>query len=343
MLGYQDATYLLDRDAQLQVASSSESGSGGSAGRSATARFTRPFIAHASMAPSCAVAVSDDSRMTVWSHSQGIYGLRSDLTRVLGVGEDSVEVIHMEGPGVSVTTEPTMWRWMRHCWLEKYRGDRCDCSGHGPMNSPGSRTRLPWWSIWLHRWMRPDESWTGRTMAGVILTARGLDSRTASACWLLATSILRSSRRCGARFPSRPAACSAMPIPMYDVGAADVVGHLVPINTVRTSALRGLGTHANVFAIESFMDELAELADADPVEFRLRHLTDERARDVIEAVVELSGAPIGRTDANGHGYGLAFARYKNTSCYAAVVAEVEAESEVTAGQRVGGRRCGDWW
>ena len=91
----------------------------------------------------------------------------------------------------------------------------------------------------------------------------------------------------------------------------------------RTSSLRSLGAFANVFAIESFVDELASAIGADPVDFRLRHLDDRRARAVIEAAVAMAGgleAP-GGVDAPGRGLG--FARYKNSKAYVAVVAEIE--------------------
>jgi CO/xanthine dehydrogenase Mo-binding subunit len=96
---------------------------------------------------------------------------------------------------------------------------------------------------------------------------------------------------------------------------------------LRTSALRSLGGFANVFAIESFMDELASAAGRDPVEYRLAHLRDPRGRAVIEAVVRNSGwAGWDAPDSAGRGIG--YARYKNTSAYCAVVAEVEAVDEV---------------
>jgi CO/xanthine dehydrogenase Mo-binding subunit len=90
--------------------------------------------------------------------------------------------------------------------------------------------------------------------------------------------------------------------------------------------MRGLGAYGNVFAIESFMDELAHTIGADPVEFRLRHLADERARAVIEAAAEKVGWQTGqRLQGEGRGRGLAFARYKNRQCYAAVVVELRVD------------------
>ena len=88
---------------------------------------------------------------------------------------------------------------------------------------------------------------------------------------------------------------------------------------LRTSALRTLGAYANVFAIESFMDELAAAAGADPVAFRLAHLKDPRARAVIE-----KAAAQGRLEAGRDGRRPAaaaasrFASYKNLASYVAV-------------------------
>ena len=102
---------------------------------------------------------------------------------------------------------------------------------------------------------------------------------------------------------------------------------------MRTSSLRSLGAYANVFAIESLMDEAAAAAGTDPVEFRLRHLRDERARTVIKAVAKRSGwradspwaTAAAATTERSEGRGIGFARYKNHACYCAVVAEVEVD------------------
>ena len=97
---------------------------------------------------------------------------------------------------------------------------------------------------------------------------------------------------------------------------------------LRTSALRSLGAHLNVFAAESFMDELAAEAGRDPVEFRLAHLSDPRARAVLEHVVTAVGLGVVDAGATSVGHGIGYARYKNSSAYCAVVAEVEAVAEV---------------
>jgi nicotinate dehydrogenase subunit B len=106
-----------------------------------------------------------------------------------------------------------------------------------------------------------------------------------------------------------------------------VQAHRLLTAPLRTSALRGLGATVNVFAIESAMDELAERAGADPLEYRLRHLTDERARAVLRTAAQQAGWS-DRPAEDSVGWGLGYARYKDVCGYCAVVARVEAVSEV---------------
>ena len=115
-------------------------------------------------------------------------------------------------------------------------------------------------------------------------------------------------------------------IPLYDVGLRRITGHRVTEAPVRTSAMRALGSYLNVFAIESFMDELAADAGLDPVDFRLAHLTDPRARAVVELAARASGWGEPLADSTGRGVG--FARYKENGAWCAVVAEVEVETDV---------------
>jgi CO/xanthine dehydrogenase Mo-binding subunit len=116
-------------------------------------------------------------------------------------------------------------------------------------------------------------------------------------------------------------------IPLYDFPSWQIECHRLLTMPIRTSALRTLGGQGNVFAIESFIDELASTHGEDPVAFRLRHLSDARAQDVFRSVARrASWKPEKQT---GRGYGLGFARYKNTGAYCAVVAEVEGAEDVS--------------
>jgi CO/xanthine dehydrogenase Mo-binding subunit len=115
-------------------------------------------------------------------------------------------------------------------------------------------------------------------------------------------------------------------VPIYAVPALHVVHHFIPDMPLRVSALRSLGAYVNVFAIESFVDELAHAAGSDPVAYRIRHLGDRRARDVVNAAATRFGWE-GFTRKPGHGRGFAFARYKNLAAYCAVAVEVSLEHE----------------
>jgi CO/xanthine dehydrogenase Mo-binding subunit len=96
----------------------------------------------------------------------------------------------------------------------------------------------------------------------------------------------------------------------------------------------------NIFAIESFMDELAAEAKLDPIEFRLRHLKDERAIAVLKAVSAKAQWQADRQSDGSHGYGVGFARYKNLGGYAAVIAEVIVEDTVKVKKIFAAIDCG---
>jgi CO/xanthine dehydrogenase Mo-binding subunit len=116
--------------------------------------------------------------------------------------------------------------------------------------------------------------------------------------------------------------------PIYDLPRHRLIHHFLPEFPLRTSSLRGLGAWANVFAIESFIDDLAQVAGEDPVTYRLALLSDPRARRVVERAAEISGWFEPRTLPEGRARGFGFARYKNIASFAAVVAEVEVDEEV---------------
>ena len=116
--------------------------------------------------------------------------------------------------------------------------------------------------------------------------------------------------------------------PLYDIPAKRMLHHLVTEAPVRTSALRGLGAMPNVFALECCIDELAERAGQDPVQYRLSITADTRARAVIEKVAAMAKWNPGAAGGSGRGRGIAFARYKNRAAYSAVVVELSVEEEI---------------
>jgi CO/xanthine dehydrogenase Mo-binding subunit len=116
-------------------------------------------------------------------------------------------------------------------------------------------------------------------------------------------------------------------VPGYAVPVRKVRGHRRHDVALRSSSLRTLGAFGNVFAIESMMDEAAECADADPLDFRLAHLDDDRGRAVLQSVAEHVGWADRPRDGDVR-LGLGYARYKSRGAYCAVVAEVEAVSDI---------------
>jgi CO/xanthine dehydrogenase Mo-binding subunit len=291
------------------------------------ATYTRPYLAHASIGPSCAVALMDGGRLTVWSHSQGIYPLRRELARALRMADGDVTVIHAESAGCyghngaddvaldaallarALPGRPVKLQWMR--------GDEFAWEPYGPamvvklravLNADGAV------NDWQHDvWTYPHSRRPGRSDDGVNLLA----------AWQLADAFAPAPPP---NIPP-PGGGDRNAVPLYDFPALKVIKHFIPDSPLRVSALRALGAHTNVFAIESFVDELALAAGADPVEFRLRHLSDSRARDVITAAVRNSGWQPGKSS-DGRGRGIGFARYKNAGCYIAVVAEVDVERDL---------------
>jgi CO/xanthine dehydrogenase Mo-binding subunit len=118
-------------------------------------------------------------------------------------------------------------------------------------------------------------------------------------------------------------------VPLYEFPKQRIVDHFVADMPLRVSALRTLGGFGNVFAQESFMDEVAEKAGADPVAFRLKHLTDPRARAVLQMAADkarwVAGTKAREKDGTLRGRGVAFCRYETTKTYVALVADVAVE------------------
>ena len=283
-----------------------------------TATYYRPYHMHASLGPSAAVAQLIDGRLTVWTHSQGPFPLRADLARVLGMPEDDIRTIHRDGAGCyghngaddaaldaallarALPGRPVSLKWMRvdeNAW-EPY-GPAMIVKMQASLNAQGDV--IDWnhdvWSYTHSTRFRGEEGTSGLLAA-----------------WHLAIPFSRP--------PSRTVLSPMDGVhrnadPLYKFPRRRIVKHFLPDSPLRVSALRGLGSYANIFALESFMDEVAHAAGADPVEFRLRYLADERARAVIEAAWEKAGR---RPD--GLGRGIAFARYKNRQSYIAVVVDL---------------------
>jgi CO/xanthine dehydrogenase Mo-binding subunit len=294
-----------------------------------TASYTRPYLAHASIAPSCGVARWSDDGATVhvWSHSQGIHNLRDAIATSLGLDAAVVTVEHVENAG---------------CYGHNAADDAAFDAVVLARTVPGTPVQV--------RWSRRDELAWGPLSSAMVadLAATLVDGRitgwrhdvwsqghSARPGYAGGTPGLLAGRHRAVPDPSpaagdpphdRGGGTTRNAVPGYAVGPRVITGHRLAESPLRTSAMRALGAYLNVFAIESFMDELAEAAGADPVDFRLAHLTDERARAVVERVRDESGWRTPLPDGTGRGIG--FARYKDRGAWCAVVAEVAVDHEV---------------
>jgi nicotinate dehydrogenase subunit B len=295
-----------------------------------SASYSRPFLAHASIAPSCGIARwdADRSGLTVWSHTQGVFPLRAAMAQATSLPEEAVRVRHVEGAG---------------CYGHNAADDAAFDAVLLARALPGRPVRV--------QWSRRDE--LGRAPFGPAMAAQvsaGLDGQGRVLEWtydvwsnghtsrpgyaaspgLLAAADLERPFDLPAAAdppPQRGGGTSRNAVPGYGFPRQRVTAHRVLTMPIRTSALRSLGAFLNVFAIESFMDELAVLTGQDPVDFRLAHLTDERARAVVMMAARAASWPDPPTG-EGRGRGIAYARYKDRGAYCAVVAEVEAVQEV---------------
>ena len=297
-------------------------------GREFRTLVTRPFLHHASIGPSSAVACWDGDRVTVWSHSQGVYQLRDAIAQVLGTDADMVEVIHHPGAG---------------CYGHNGADDAALDAVLLARSVPGRPVKVVW--------SRRDEFQSSPMGPGMAtrITAKVNDTGAITAMRVVANTAPHANRPGKGGTPNLlaaeliadpilPAKSTDMPltrggggdrnaVPYYDIPNVEVQKRLVHALPYRTSSLRSLGAFLNVFAVETLMDDIAVELSEDPIRFRLRHLSDPRARAVIEAVEELSGV----NDAvrgEGTGWGIGFSRYKNTSGYCAVMARVKVEEDV---------------
>jgi nicotinate dehydrogenase subunit B len=292
--------------------------------RTLEATYTRPYIAHASIGPSCAVAELSEGTLRVWSHSQGVFPLRRDLAKALKLDPAAVRCIHLEGSGCyghngaddvaldaallarAVAGRPVRVQWMRDdefAW-EPY-GAAMQMRAKAALDASG---RIVDWTY---------EVWSNTHSTR---PAAPDDDNNLLASWYLAQ-------------PSQPGPPTNIPqpagggdrnaVPLYEFPSQRVVNHLITGMPLRVSALRTLGAYANVFAIESFIDELAAATGQDPVAFRLVHLSDPRAKAVIETAAKKAGWKEGERGEGARGRGIGFAKYKNLATYVAVVAELE--------------------
>lgn len=279
-----------------------------------TAQYYKPYIIHGSTGPSCSVAYFDNNILHIWSHTQGVYPLREALAGMLRMPAEKIHVKGVPGSG---------------CYGHNGADDVSADAALIAMAYPGKHVRV--------QWSREEEhSWEPYGSAMMMEAAAELDSSGKIINWKYDLwSDTHSTRPGGkaenllaARHIENPFTSSSKGYsggavrnaePYYVIPNQQINSHYFK-GPLRVSALRSLGAYANIFALESFMDELAEKAGKDPFDFRVAHLEDNRAIAVINKLREMT-RDIKPT--KGAGLGVAFSRYKNSAAYCAVAALVE--------------------
>ena len=284
--------------------------------KTVSAIYTKPYQMHASIGPSCAVAQFDGKSLMVWSHTQGVYPLRRTLADLLDMKEENIRV--KGGPGAG-------------CYGHNGADDVAADAALLAHAHPGPPVRV--------QWMRYDEHAWEPYGSAMVFELKGNVSNGKIAAWRTKlwsdTHSTRPGGKAGhflaARNLENPREFDAggfsagsyrNSIPLYDF-PREIIHHKYS-GPLRTSALRSLGAYGNIFALESFMDELAHSDQKDPVKFRLDHLDNERAKEVIRLAAEKAGW--GNYQRAGvKGIGIAFSQYKNSAAYLAVVVEIEVD------------------
>jgi CO/xanthine dehydrogenase Mo-binding subunit len=277
---------------------------------------------HGSIGTSSALARLDqDGVMTIHTHSQNVFGLAGAVAVMLGVDKTKVRCVHTQGSG---------------CYGHNMADDAGADAALLAVAVPGRTVKLQYTRAQEHQWEPYGSAMVVKIRAGIDADGNVLDWNTdvwstshatrpgGKAGNLISSHYLErpfkqpTPREIGA--PTYGAARNA--IPPYDFPGQKVVSHFITEMPLRVSSTRALGAYANVFAAESFVEQLARDANADPVAYRLRVLKDQRARDVLTACADKFGWN-GYSKTKNRGRGIAFARYKNLAAYVAVALEVE--------------------
>ncbi len=290
-----------------------------------TATYSWPYQTHGSIGPSCGIADVKDGKATIWSSTQGVFFLRGAIAQLLNMGSGDVRVKYVEGSG---------------CYGHN-GSDDCAADAALLSQAVGAPVRV--------QYMRDQEhGWDPKGPAMVITHTAALDATRAHvAAWRSDVwSPSHSTRPQGQSGNLLAGKLTNAPAPTltfvggdrdakidYAVPNYRVTMHNLQDGVLHSSAMRGLGGTQNTFANESFFDELANAAGADPLAFRLAHVAaDQRAVDVLQRVATLAswkprGAAPSRARSGVHrGRGIAFVRYENTEAYVGAVADVAVDA-----------------
>jgi len=290
--------------------------------RALAASYRWPIQTHGSIGPSCGVADVRADRATVWSSSQNTHGFQTTCARLLGLERDRVRVIYLDGAG-----------------------------SYGPNGADDAAAEAALLSKTLGKpvrvqWTRQEEHGLDPKGPAQLLELRAAvdaDGEVAAwetQAWLpIATANLPNIPLLSldaAGIPQTPGRSTGLIYqnvdPPYTMPNVNAVVHWIPDAPLRTSAIRAPGKVANTFAVESFVDEIAALARVDPVEFRLRRLTNPRGLEVLRRLTARMGwqprpspRPVDPKAAVLTGRGIAYIHYKHEETLVAMGMEVDVE------------------
>ncbi|HUH98960.1 MAG TPA: molybdopterin cofactor-binding domain-containing protein [Anaerolineales bacterium] len=292
------------------------------ADRQLHASYYQPYHAHASIGPSCAVAEMNGEHVTIWASTPGPYPLGGAIAQMLNLPAENVHMIYVEGAGsygqngaddvaadavilAQAVGRPVRVQWTREeefAWEPK--GPAMVMEVHGGLDTQGNVV------AWDYHVWSPSHVARAR-LAGQLVTAQLLSGQPAP----------QSRFSFGAERNART---------NYTFPAQRVTVHYLRESPLRASSFRSLGGAENTFANESFIDELAAAAGVDPLEYRLRYLSEPREQAVLKAAGEKAGWEPHPSPRKGdaeiaQGRGVAFARYENDQALVACIAEVQVE------------------
>lgn len=285
--------------------------------------YVWPYQMHGSIGPSCALADCQEHRLTVWAGSQNPHVLRADLSQLMGLPDVDIDVIRMEAAGC----------YGRNC-ADDVAADAALLS-----RAVGAPVRVQ-----LTR--EQEHAWEPKGAAQLMQVNGGLNADGSVAAYDFQTSYPSNGAPTLALLLTRTVEPVARAYEMGDRSARppyDYENLRVSVNDMppmlRASWLRGVSALPNSFAHESYIDELATAAGVDPVEFRLRYLSEPRAAELLRATADRAGwkvhtQPQQAEEQNGasdilRGQGVAYARYVHSkwpgygAAWAAWVANVE--------------------
>ncbi|MGH7068332.1 MAG: molybdopterin cofactor-binding domain-containing protein [Acetobacteraceae bacterium] len=275
---------------------------------------------HGSIGPSCAVAEIAGGKLTCWTPSQDTHRLRPALAQMLSMPVADVRCIYVEGSG---------------CYG---RNGHEDATADAALmaHAVGRPVRV--------QWMRADEhGWDPKGPPTLIDLRAALDSSGNATAWQseffipngdagtvpLLAAILGELPYAALTSPGNITRDSDIP---YRIANVRTTCHLLDRTPLRPSWIRTPGRMQNTFANESFIDELAAAAGADPLAFRLKYLDDPRGIEVLNRLARLAKwqtRPSPRSNAGSGtiatGRGLSYVHYELVRTYVGAVAEVEVD------------------